>query len=114
MYSAADADVVRLADEFGYELVLDHGTESYLLADLLALDPGEATFKPKAKVLQEQTEHHHKEEENHLFPQVQKLMDPAELDTLGEEMLALQQQLRAEGEPREAVADETDAAAPLH
>jgi hypothetical protein len=41
-------------------------------------------------------------------------MDPAELDALGEDMLALQQQLRAEGEPREAVADETDAAAPLH
>lgn len=30
------ATAVRLADEFGYRLVLDHGTESYLLADLLA------------------------------------------------------------------------------
>ncbi|HSP59555.1 MAG TPA: amidohydrolase [Ornithinimicrobium sp.] len=30
------ATALRLADEFGYELVLDHGTESYLLADLLA------------------------------------------------------------------------------
>ncbi len=30
------ATAVRLAEEFGYELVLDHGTESYLLADLLA------------------------------------------------------------------------------
>ncbi|MGB3686557.1 MAG: amidohydrolase [Ornithinimicrobium sp.] len=27
---------IRIADEFGYDLVLDHGTESYLLADLLA------------------------------------------------------------------------------
>lgn len=30
------ATALRLAEEFGYELVLDHGTESYLLADLLA------------------------------------------------------------------------------
>ncbi|MGC5583319.1 amidohydrolase [Ornithinimicrobium sp. W1679] len=30
------ATALRLADEFGYELVLDHGTESYLLADVLA------------------------------------------------------------------------------
>lgn len=30
------ATAVRLAEEFGYRLVLDHGTESYLLADLLA------------------------------------------------------------------------------
>ncbi|GGK67343.1 amidohydrolase [Ornithinimicrobium pekingense] len=30
------ATALRLADEFGYRLVLDHGTESYLMADLLA------------------------------------------------------------------------------
>jgi imidazolonepropionase-like amidohydrolase len=30
------ATALRLADEFGYELVIDHGTEAHLLADLLA------------------------------------------------------------------------------
>ncbi len=30
------ATAVRIAEEFGYQLVLDHGTEGYLLADLLA------------------------------------------------------------------------------
>lgn len=30
------ATALRLADEFGYELVLDHGTEAHLLADVLA------------------------------------------------------------------------------
>lgn len=30
------ATAIRLADEFGYRLVLDHGTEAYLLADLVA------------------------------------------------------------------------------
>ncbi|MGQ7786489.1 amidohydrolase [Nesterenkonia sp. K-15-9-6] len=30
------ATAIRLADEFGYELVLDHGTESYKIADVIA------------------------------------------------------------------------------
>ena len=30
------ATALRLAEEFGYELVLDHGTESYLIADRIA------------------------------------------------------------------------------
>jgi imidazolonepropionase-like amidohydrolase len=30
------ATALRIADEFGYELVIDHGTEAYILADLLA------------------------------------------------------------------------------
>jgi imidazolonepropionase-like amidohydrolase len=30
------ATAVRIAEEFGYRLVIDHGTEAYLLADLLA------------------------------------------------------------------------------
>ena len=30
------ATAVRLADEFGYDLVIDHGTEAHLLADVLA------------------------------------------------------------------------------
>ena len=30
------ATALRLAEEFGYELVIDHGTEAHLLADLLA------------------------------------------------------------------------------
>src|SRR5271165_2296539 len=30
------ATAIRLADEFGYDLVIDHGTEAYLLADVLA------------------------------------------------------------------------------
>jgi imidazolonepropionase-like amidohydrolase len=32
------ATAIRLAREFGYELVIDHGTEAYLLADLLAAE----------------------------------------------------------------------------
>lgn len=95
------------------ESLEEHLSLKRLLADLMALDTGEDTFKPKAKVLKEQTEHHHEEEEENLFPKVEKLLDDAELNRLGDEMLALQQQMRADGEPRDTVRDETDAAAPL-
>jgi len=30
------ATAIRIADEFGYDLVIDHGTEAHLLADLIA------------------------------------------------------------------------------
>ena len=30
------ATAIRIAEEFGYDLVIDHGTEAYLLADLIA------------------------------------------------------------------------------
>jgi imidazolonepropionase-like amidohydrolase len=30
------ATAIRIADEYGYDLVIDHGTEAYLLADIIA------------------------------------------------------------------------------
>jgi hemerythrin superfamily protein len=80
---------------------------------LLQLDPSEKAFEPKFKVLKEQTEHHHKEEEENLFPKVNKLMDQAQREQLGKQMLQLQENLKQQGEPREAVANETASAAPL-
>lgn len=84
-----------------------------LLADLLELEPSHETFEPKFKVLKEQSEHHHKEEEENLFPKVRKLLDGAQREALGIEMLALQRKLDKAGEPRELVANQTDEAAPL-
>ena len=95
------------------ESLEEHLSLKRLLADLLLLDPTEQTFEPKFKVLAEQAEHHHKEEEEHLFPKVGKLLDPDRLQEIGERMEALQQGLRQGGAPREAVAAQTDAAAPL-
>ena len=95
------------------ESLEEHLSLKRLLADLLVLDPAERTFEPKFKVLAEQAEHHHKEEEEHLFPKVRKLLDAERLRQLGDEMQAMQQRLHREGAPREAVAEQTDAAAPL-
>jgi len=95
------------------ESLEEHLSLKRLLADLLTLDPSAETWEPKFKVLKEQTEHHHEEEEENLFPKVRKAVDAAELDALGQQMLALQQRLQRAGDPRDAVVEQTDAAAPL-
>jgi hemerythrin superfamily protein len=95
------------------ESLEEHLSLKRLLADLLELDPSEKAFEPKFKVLKEQTEHHHKEEEENLFPKVLKLLDSRHREELGKQMLALQARLTSQGEPREAVVNETDSAAPL-
>ncbi|MFZ6647384.1 hemerythrin domain-containing protein [Undibacterium sp. TJN25] len=95
------------------ESLEEHLSLKRLIADLLTLKPADDTFQPKLKVLSEQAEHHHKEEEEHLFPKVTKLLDDKELDDLGSEMQALQLALIKHGDPRKSAADETAEAQPL-
>src|SRR3982751_951663 len=89
------------------ESLEEHLSLKRLLADLVALAPTERTFEPKFKVLKEQVEHHHKEEEEHLFPKVRSLLDDAHRRALGSEMLAHQEWLRRDGAPRENVVHDT-------
>ena len=95
------------------ESLEEHLSLKRVLADLVELDPSDPAFEPKFHVLKEQAEHHHKEEEEHLFPKVKQLLEPMARNTLGEQMLALQQQLKREGDPRQAVTQQTDEAAKL-
>ena len=95
------------------ESLEEHLSLKRFLADLIEMDAASQTFDAKFKVLKEQAEHHHREEEEHLFPRSRKLLDAERLDALGNEMLALQRKLDRQGEPRELVADQTGTAAPL-
>ena len=95
------------------ESLEEHLSLKRLLADLIDLDPTSQTFDAKFKVLKEQTEHHHREEEENLFPKSHNLLDANRRNALGDEMLKFQRTLDREGEPRELVTDQTDAAAPL-
>ena len=103
----------RRTEDILLESLEEHLSLKRLLADLMALAPDDATWEPKFKVLEEQSEHHHKEEEEHLFPKVLTLIDLPEREALGREMVALQERLQREGKPREAMAEQTDKAAPL-
>ena len=98
------------------EAILLESLEEHLgikrvLADLLAIDVADETFDAKAKVLKEQVEHHVEEEEADLFPKVRKILDDETLIALAQQMTATQEELVADGSPREAVPSETKHAA---
>ena len=95
------------------ESLEEHLSLKRLLADLIALDPDQPTFEPKCKVLDEQTRHHHGEEEQHLFPKVQRLLDAQSRVDLGRAVRNDEERLRAQGVPRAAVPEQTDSAEPL-
>jgi iron-sulfur cluster repair protein YtfE (RIC family) len=104
---------VRSTKDTLLESLEEHLSLTRLLADLLGLDPAADTWEAKFKVLHEQAEHHHKEEEEHLFPEVRKALDAAELDALGAQMLALQFNMQRAGGPSEAVTEQPGEAARL-
>jgi len=102
----------RRTEDILLESLEEHLSLKRVLADLLEIDVSDPRWEAKMHVLKEQVEHHHKEEEKHLFPQVQKLFSSEELDALGDEM---QRELAAERakHPAGRVREETRAAAPL-
>jgi hypothetical protein len=95
------------------ESLEEHLSLKRLLADLLALPATDETFAPKCKVLQEQARHHHLEEEEHLFPEVRRLLDTPARRRLAAEVRAHEAALRAAGMAREVVKSQTDAARAL-
>ncbi len=95
------------------ESLEEHLSLKRLLADLLELQPNEATFYPKCKVLSEQAEHHHKEEEEHLFPKVNQLLNSQRRREVGAAVQAHEDGMRQAGKPRAVMAQQTDAAEPL-
>ncbi|WP_437895702.1 hemerythrin domain-containing protein [Sorangium sp. So ce124] len=102
----------RRTEDILLESLEEHLSIKRVLADLVALDAADETFGAKVHVLAEQLEHHHKEEEEHLFPKVRKLLDDGAREALGQQMHARMRALQ-QGEPRRLVLGQTDAAAPL-
>lgn len=94
------------------EAAEEHLSAKRIIADLMALEPDDEHFDAKMKVLQEQIEHHVKEEEEDLFKKVRKLVSKEQLEDLGLQMKEEFDELM-EGEPRLQVPAETDQAAPI-
>lgn len=100
-----------LKDEL-MEAVEEHLGVKRIIADLLKLQPDDENFEPKMVVLQEQVEHHVKEEEGEMFPKVEKNFDSAELEALGSDMEQMFSELK-QGSPRNEVPSQTAEAARL-
>ena len=58
------------------------------MGELEDLDVADETWGPKAKVMQENIEHHIEEEEGDMFKKTRQVFDEAELEELGERMQA--------------------------
>ncbi|MEO7733663.1 MAG: hemerythrin domain-containing protein [Kofleriaceae bacterium] len=96
-----------------HESVEEHLAIKRVLADLLAPGIDDDSFKAKLSVLKEEVSHHaHREEEKKLFPMVKKLMNDDERAALGNEVLAMFEELMP-SHPSAHVPEETRTAAPL-
>lgn len=74
----------------------EHAVVKRLIKELEGLEPTDERYKAKLQVLGESVEHHAGEEEKTMFPMVKKLFSKEELETMGEEILAMKQKLGAE------------------
>jgi hypothetical protein len=99
--------------EILHESVEEHLVAKRVLADLLTMDLDADEFDAKLAVLKEGVSHHaHEEEEDKLFPILREVMSPDELAGLGNDLLAMFEELM-KSSPRMQVPRETRQAAPL-
>lgn len=108
-YPAAFADQT---EDMLREAVEEHLSVKRIITDMLAVGVDDETFEAKVKVLKEQIEHHVEEEEEELFPKVQKVLAKEDLASLGADMKALFDAAMAQ-QPRFEVPLETREPAPL-
>lgn len=91
----------------------EHLAVKRVLADMLAMEATDDRFDAKLSVLKEQIRHHARdEEEGKLFKKVRRMFDGDELAALGNELMAMFEELM-EQEPRMEVPSQTREAAPL-
>lgn len=81
-YPAARAVDENLTDMV-LEALEEHHVAKWTLDELDKMKPDDERFDAKMTVLMENIRHHIEEEENDLFPKVQKRLAPTDLDELG-------------------------------
>jgi len=64
----------------------EHSLAEFALKRLLATDPEEEAFHARVTALAELISHHVEEEEQELFPEVEKMLDEGTLSNLGKTM----------------------------
>jgi hemerythrin superfamily protein len=85
------------------EALEEHAVAKRLIKELETLRSTDERYRAKLKVLMESVLHHASEEEKTMFPMARKLMEKAELETLGDRIDAAKKRLEAaarRGAPR--------------
>ena len=80
------------AKDIVLEAYEEHHVVDTVMAELDRLPVDDETWGAKAKVMQENVEHHMEEEEGDMFKQARSIFDRQELDELGERMAARKEQ----------------------
>ena len=88
--AALDEEDADLLDEAEVE----HSTVKILIADLADMQPSDALYDAKVKVLSEYVKHHVQEEEGEMFPSVRE--SEMDLAAVGEEVATRKQELMDE------------------
>jgi hemerythrin superfamily protein len=76
------------------EAEVEHASAKQLIDELEGMEPGDDMYDARFTVLGEYVNHHIKEEEHELFPQVKKAK--LDLEELGRKMMQMKEKLRAE------------------
>jgi hemerythrin superfamily protein len=107
------AAMAKQTEELLGEAVEEHLSIKRLLADMIAISPSDDAFDAKLSVIKEQVTHHaHREEEAKLFPKLKSLLSSDERAAIGNEVLAMFEELML-AHPYKSVPRETSEAAPL-
>lgn len=89
------AKQIKESEEMGFESMEEHHVVKMLLSELETSAKDSKEWKAKLTVLQENIEHHVKEEEQILFKQIKRSLKKDELARLAEEMRAARKKLEA-------------------
>jgi hemerythrin superfamily protein len=81
-------------DDLVNEAVVEHQAAKDLISEIKGMDPADEMFAARMQVLEEQIEHHVKEEESELFPKAKKT--DLDMKALGERLAARKKELMAE------------------
>ncbi len=73
-------------EDITLEGIEEHHQAKMFLRELASLSEDSEKFEPKLKVLMEDITHHVQEEEGKMFPDVEKIINSAELEELGKRM----------------------------
>ncbi len=89
--------VARLDEFLINESFEEHALGEIAIKRLLTIEPEDDSFKAKVTAARELIEHHADEEEEELFPKVEKAIDSDRLKALGKEMKQRFEELVAQG-----------------